>query len=71
MLKTGEVQGKSKLDQIIEHLMLQEADYLWWNDEEKLSIHVPEALGGTASFQSMAEPETKEKRSKTTDPRGQ
>ena len=50
--------------------MIQESDYLWWNDDVKVDIHVPTDMGGGPAFKSMAQPESKDKRAKSQQPAG-
>ena len=63
-INPGEVQGKKKIDQVLDHLKIVEDDYVWWNFDTDLTVHVPGEMGGGASWNSMSEP-PKESRSKT------
>ena len=50
-------------------MKIVESDYVWWNFDTELTVHVPAEMGGGPAWNSMSEP-PKESRAKSRDASG-
>lgn len=53
VLSIGEVQGGMRVHQICRQLNIPEDNYMWWNSEAQITVHVPKELGGGPSWNSL------------------